>query len=75
MTGRPSPPGSPVGMMTDSELRREIRRGSEAAADEMAARREARRHVRGIDPQARLAAHHSDFGGRGSRQARGSSAA
>jgi hypothetical protein len=47
--------------MTDAELRREIERGGkpgEAAADELAARREARARIRGIDPQARLNQHH-----------------
>jgi hypothetical protein len=45
-------------MMTDSELRREIKGGSQDAVGELAARRENRKCIRGIDPQARLRAHH-----------------
>ena len=58
MTERPWP----VSTMADFELKREIKGGghhSAAAAAELAARREGRRHVRGIDPQAALTAHHS----------------
>ena len=57
MTGR----SWPVGRMADFELRREIAGGgadSAKAADELAARREERRRLRGIDPQAALIAHH-----------------
>lgn len=57
MAGRPRR----IAVMTDPELRREIERGGadgEAAADELAARREARPRIRGIDPQARLSQHH-----------------
>lgn len=52
-----------VAAMADFELRREIEAGgyfSEDAEDELAERREARRRVRGINPQARLNAHHAD---------------
>jgi hypothetical protein len=52
----------PVSKMADFELQREIKGGGDngaAAAAELAARREDRRQVRGIDPQAALIAHHS----------------
>ena len=61
MTGR----SWPVGRMADFELRREIAGGgadSARAADELAARREERRRLRGIDTQATLIAHHSGPG-------------
>jgi hypothetical protein len=54
-----------VAAMADFELRREIEAGgyfSEDAADELAARIADRAGIRPIDPQARLAEHHSDFG-------------
>ena len=69
MTGRPWP----VSTMADFELQREIKGGSDdsaAAAAELAARREGRRHVRGIDPQAALTAHHSGTARPGPGEAR-----
>jgi hypothetical protein len=56
------PPGTPVGMMTDAELGYEIAGGSEDAAGELAARRQSRTLIRGIDPAAKLAAHHGASG-------------
>jgi hypothetical protein len=47
-------------MMTDFELDHEIRGGSEDAVAELAVRRQARLRIRGIDPQAKLIAHHRD---------------
>lgn len=61
MTAAP-PPGTPVGMMTDAELGHEIDGGSEDAAGELAARRRSRPLIRGIDPAAKLAAHHGTSG-------------
>jgi hypothetical protein len=61
MTGR----AWPVSMMADFELLREIEDGGEDsahAADELAARREGRQRLRGIDPQAAPIAHHSGQG-------------
>ena len=52
----------PVSTMADFELQREIKGGGDDSADaaaELAARREDRRRLRGIDPQAVLSAHHS----------------
>jgi hypothetical protein len=52
----------PVSRMADFELQREIKGGgadSAKAAEELAARREDRRRVRGTDPQAALIARHS----------------
>jgi hypothetical protein len=52
-----APPGTPAGMMADFELQHAIRAGEDAAA-ELAARRRDRPQIRGIDPQAKLNAHH-----------------
>jgi hypothetical protein len=57
-----APPGTPVSMMTDFELKHEIEGGSRDAADELAARRQDRRHVRDTGPQTAGHASHSGTG-------------